>query len=307
MRIVSRALIVSLAALPLFSPALALAFPFGGQASQVVPCYNQAIYANLGPPRGGPFIWTPSTRTYQFGPPTHAGQWLLGLAGAPYFCVVSIQPVIVWPGTYITMMGSSQSGGIAGLLGARTPTTATPNPIPNQGGGTGSGSGGGSQPLAANVVITEVFYAVDSSHGTDPQNEWIELYNGTSATIDLSGWMIQNGSNSSPLPSGTTIASGQFLLISPSLATYDMWPVPTGAKKVSIASAIAGGLGNPGAVVLKNSVGVVDAVSWGGSTAAFSPSATQVSAGSSLARTSLTQDTNTANDWVARSAPTPGK
>ncbi len=92
----------------LAAPLTALAFPFGGQASIVVPCYNQAIYANLGPPRGGPYVWTPSTRTYQFGAPTHAGQWLLGLAGAPYFCVVSRQPVIVWAGTYITMMGSSQ-------------------------------------------------------------------------------------------------------------------------------------------------------------------------------------------------------
>jgi hypothetical protein len=96
------------ATLMLGAPLVALAFPFGGQASIVIPCYNQAIYANLGPPRGGPYVWTPSTKTYQFGPPTHAGQWLLGLAGAPYFCVVSIQPVIVWAGTYITMMGSSR-------------------------------------------------------------------------------------------------------------------------------------------------------------------------------------------------------
>ncbi len=92
----------------LATPFAAAAFPFGGQASQVVRCYNNAIYASLGPPRGGPYIWTPSTKTYQFGPPSHGGQWLLGLAGAPYYCVVSIQPVIVWPGTYITMMGSSR-------------------------------------------------------------------------------------------------------------------------------------------------------------------------------------------------------
>lgn len=88
-------------------PSVALAFPFGGQTSIVIPCYNQAIYASVGPPRGGPFVWTPATRTYSFGPPTHGGQWLLGLAGAPYYCIVSIMPVIVWPGTNITMMGSS--------------------------------------------------------------------------------------------------------------------------------------------------------------------------------------------------------
>jgi len=91
-----------------FAPQKAGAFPFGGQASTVVPCYNQAIYAYLGPPIGGPFVWTPATRTYQFGPPQHAGQWLLGLADGPYFCIVSLRPLIVWPGTHITMMGSSQ-------------------------------------------------------------------------------------------------------------------------------------------------------------------------------------------------------
>ncbi len=102
------AAIVLAAAIALFVPHTVLAFPFGGQASIVVPCYNNAIYANLGPPRGGPFIWTPATRTYQFGPPRHAGQWLLGLANSPYYCIVSITPLIVWPGTNIMMMGSSQ-------------------------------------------------------------------------------------------------------------------------------------------------------------------------------------------------------
>lgn len=99
---------VLLGIVSLFAPLFAAAAPFGGMATQVVPCYNEAIYANLSGPRGGPHIWTPSTRTYPFGPPTHAGQWLLGLSGAPYYCIVSILPVIVWEGTSITMMGSSR-------------------------------------------------------------------------------------------------------------------------------------------------------------------------------------------------------
>jgi hypothetical protein len=48
----------------LLSPSVAAAFPFGGQAFIVRPCYNNAIYIGLGPPRGGPFVWTPGTRTY---------------------------------------------------------------------------------------------------------------------------------------------------------------------------------------------------------------------------------------------------
>lgn len=96
--------LLTVVALPLFT----YAFPFGGSIGQIVFCYNDAIWSNVGPPRGGQFIWTPSTKTYQFGPPRHSGQWLLGLAAAPYYCVVSIDPVIVWPGILISMMGSSQ-------------------------------------------------------------------------------------------------------------------------------------------------------------------------------------------------------
>lgn len=105
-----RVLVVFLAAalLSASSPFVAYAYPFGGQINVFRRCYNTALYANLGPPRGGPYIWRPSTLTYQFGPPSHVGQWLLGLAGLPYYCVISVQPVIVWPGTYIMMMGSSQ-------------------------------------------------------------------------------------------------------------------------------------------------------------------------------------------------------
>ena len=108
MRLIYRSAAVALAVVVAALPASALAFPFGGQASVVIPCYNQAIFAQLGPPIGGPYIWTPSTQTYQFGPPMHAGQWLLGNAGPPYFCLVSILPIITYAGTDIIMMGSSQ-------------------------------------------------------------------------------------------------------------------------------------------------------------------------------------------------------
>ncbi|MDB5238244.1 MAG: hypothetical protein JWM46_514 [Candidatus Kaiserbacteria bacterium] len=102
-----RALIAS-ALLTFLFPLSAFAFPFGGQAALVIPCYNGAIYAFIGPPIGGPYIWTPSTQTYRNGPPTHSGQWLLGLAGAPYYCIVSIEPINVFPGTAIMMLGTSQ-------------------------------------------------------------------------------------------------------------------------------------------------------------------------------------------------------
>lgn len=92
----------------LILPFSAYAEPFGGQASFVWPCFNATIYALLGPPRGGAYIWTPSTRTYQNGPPTHAGQWLLGLKTIPFLCLYSNPPLVTIPGIGILMMGSSR-------------------------------------------------------------------------------------------------------------------------------------------------------------------------------------------------------
>jgi len=102
-------LMTALALLILLAPFFTRAYPFGGQARIVIPCYyNQTIYASLGPPRGGEYIWTTATKTYLFGPPRHAGQWLLGLAGAPYYCIYQIAPNRIKTGSSIIMMGSSQ-------------------------------------------------------------------------------------------------------------------------------------------------------------------------------------------------------
>ena len=109
-----RGLLLALALLGLcvlglsFSPRITQAFPFGGQASLVQPCVNGVTYLMLGPPVGGPYIWSPASLTYDYGPPRHAGQWFLGIAGAPDFCLISVFPTVIWPGTYISMIGSSQ-------------------------------------------------------------------------------------------------------------------------------------------------------------------------------------------------------
>ncbi len=116
-----RTFFATLCVAALVVPHFAFAFPFGGSIGVVRPCYNNAIFAAVGPPRGGAFIWTPASKTYQFGPPRRPGQWLLGLASAPYYCVVSILPVDVWPGTHIDMMGSS---------GAAAPTYKPPTYSP---------------------------------------------------------------------------------------------------------------------------------------------------------------------------------
>ena len=297
----------------LLTPLTALAFPFGGQISTVVPCYNQAIFARLGAPRGGDYIWTPSTKTYQFGPPSFSGQWLLGLASAPYYCVVSIEPVIVWPGIAIDMMGSSGSSAptINQLLHSTTQTTATPAANPTYKPPTTTQSPLSVQPTTiGHVVISEVFYSVDTAHGSRPLNQWVELFNGSPGYIDVSGWTIENASQQTVLPSGLNLAPAQFLVIVATSQTTAHWNIPSSAKVTSLNSpAIDGGLGlNSDTVILKSPNGVtVDAVSWGSNTTAFKPSVPASLSGYSLARKGFSQDTNTANDWAGSATPSPGK
>jgi hypothetical protein len=79
---------------------------FGGKVSVSIPCFNVAIWNTVGAPRGGIYIWTPATRTYPYGAPG-PGRWTLGLYGLPYFCIVTVAPLIVFPGISMTMEGSS--------------------------------------------------------------------------------------------------------------------------------------------------------------------------------------------------------
>ncbi|OGG57961.1 hypothetical protein A2853_03485 [Candidatus Kaiserbacteria bacterium RIFCSPHIGHO2_01_FULL_55_17] len=307
MSIATRSSLILLA-LALFLPLSVHAFPFGGRASVVLRCvYNSTIYANLGPPRGGEFIWTTGTKTYLFGPPAFAGQWLLGLAGAPYYCIYRISPLTIYTGIAITMMGSSGPaapaaaptlgpGGASNRGTIPTPTSPTLPTTPSPTSASGS------------VLISEVYYAVDTAHGSKPVNEWVEIYNGTQAAVNVGGWRIEDAFASDPIPSGTIVSPGKFLVIAATSTTRTLWSIP-GDAFVSVGSSLGDGLSNSGdRIVLKNASGAIaDSVSWGTNTTVLKPAAIVVPYGHALARSSLSQDTNTASDWIDRTTPSPGK
>jgi len=92
----------------LFPPNTTHASLWGGRFEAVIPCWNNAIYVAVSAPLGGAFLWTPVTKTYEHGAPSHAGQYGLGLAGPPYMCIVSPYPVVVLSGTMMLMIGTSK-------------------------------------------------------------------------------------------------------------------------------------------------------------------------------------------------------
>ena len=161
--------------------------------------------------------------------------------------------------------------------------------------------------VVTNLLITEVFY--NTGLVPDPDNEWVEIYNPTPDPVNVTGWWIQDTSPgvSNALPS-FTIAAGEFVIIAARTNAFLAANVGYPGQVVEVASGLIGsGLNNFGdGVILRNATGgKVDAVSYGASTGAFSPSVPNVAAGISIVRNPANSDTGTRNDW-GPSSPTPG-
>src|SRR3989338_6402344 len=177
----------------------------------------------------------------------------------------------------------------------------SPSPIP-------SPSPSPSPTPAVNIVLSEVYYDVDDLHGEETANEWVEVRNNNDVEANVSGFVVADGNSSDVFPDGTVIPANGYLLVTNNSSTTSFWTIPSGTSVVALGSLIGNGLATGGDVVyLKDaSAVVVDAVSWGSSTAAFDPAVPGVAEGLSIARADSSTDTNTAGDWVALAVPTPG-
>jgi len=242
------------------------------------------------------------------------------LLGSPLAIIEGATSTLSWTSTHATSCTASDgwSGGKA-LLGdeivAPTATTTYTLACSGAGGTATSSVTVGVTPVSSNVighvVLSEIFYDVDAAHGGEPGNEWIELYNPLAVPVDLTGWYLSDANGTSTkdtLLATTTIASHGFLFVTDATTTEGLWSIPSSTPVVSFESPLGNGLGNTGdALYLFDAFdALVDQISWGSNTDAFSPSVTGVPEGHSLYRTQFSTDTNTAADWGNASIPTPG-
>lgn len=161
------------------------------------------------------------------------------------------------------------------------------------------------------VVINEVYYDVDGSHGVEEENEWVEIYNASSEDVDLNGWRITDNSGTERVlaSSELILPSGGFAVITKDVSTWGYWnSIPAGAIKIVLGQKIGDGLANDDdRVILKEKNGLeIDAVSWGGDNSAFFPDVADVAEGHSIARKPKGIDTDTADDWEDLITPNPG-
>jgi len=174
------------------------------------------------------------------------------------------------------------------------------------------------------LLISEVMVQPASS---EPDGEWVELYNSGGGSINLSIYKLGDeetrgqGEGMLQFPLGAQLAPGQVIIVANNAAnfyaTYSFYPdyemttsspaVPDMRKVTSWASGTIS-LDNAGdeVLVLDGTDIVVDALSWGSSSWAFYPSCPDPDPAWSLERYPAYIDTDTSHDWRTQSTPAPG-
>lgn len=123
---------------------------------------------------------------------------------------------------------------------------------------------------SANILINEIMYDPEPN---DNYNEWIELYNPTNQSINVSGWTITDNSAKDYLEgdfdhgNGTTIIPPHSYAIITDHGTkiYENFSIPNNTIRLYVdGSSIGNGLGNNGdKLILKNNTEeTIDAVEW---------------------------------------------
>jgi hypothetical protein len=129
-------------------------------------------------------------------------------------------PTVVDSGGYSfetgTWLGQDDDAGSGNQGDDSSSPPPPPPPPPSKDGGSQPDAGsdsappGAIKPVAGDLLITEVMY--DPS-GTEPDQEWFELYNTTNGARDLTGLTLIDGAQRTHTLASLTIDSGKYLLL----------------------------------------------------------------------------------------------
>ena len=161
------------------------------------------------------------------------------------------------------------------------------------------------------LVINEVMFdpPTPNACGSELDAEWVEIYNPTSSPVNLDTWSVGDGNSTDDLPN-VSLPAGGFAIVSDCAQSSftSIWTLPGGSIYIDLSGSIGNGLNNGGEHMrLFNGATLIDDMSYGSNTDAFSPSVTPPVADHSMERDPDGVDTNTAADFVDRTVPTPGQ
>ena len=147
------------------------------------------------------------------------------------------------------------------------------------------------------VVFSEVFY---DTPGKDLDEEWIELYNPMSNSVDISGLKIEDNGGTYTIPNGTTISPGEFLIIARNETGFqNLYGFLPDLSDFNLDLANSGDY-----VKLKNDIEEIDMVAWEGKILGWEN--LKANTNKSIQRVPPIQDTDTPNDWISNAVPGPG-
>ena len=168
---------------------------------------------------------------------------------------------------------------------------------------------------SADILINEIMY---NPIQDDNYNEWVELYNPTNQSINISGWTITDNSAPDYLEgdfengNGTTIIppNGYAIIADHGTKIYENFSIPNNTIRLYVDdSSIGNGLGNSGdKLILKNDTGeTIDAVEWiiNYTDVPGAPAET-VDEGHSLSRYQGVDTNDSSEDFYDGVIPTPG-
>ncbi len=168
---------------------------------------------------------------------------------------------------------------------------------------------------SSKIIINEIMYDPVLN---DNYYEWIELFNPTNYSINISGWSITDNSAEDFLEgdfnngNGSTIipSKGYAIIADHETKIYENFSIPNQTIKLFVDdSSIGNGLGNSGdKIILKNETGmIIDAVEW---IEDFSDvpglPTNEVLEGNSLSRYINIDTNNSSVDFFESKSPTPG-
>jgi len=163
------------------------------------------------------------------------------------------------------------------------------------------------------LVINKVYYNVDGEHGSDPKNEWVELYNPTNQPVNLKKWEICNHDNCETINRNVAIPALGYALVSHDASTWKYWEVPAGVVKIHQLGGQYISLDNEAdMLILKNKEGViVDQMNWGTPDSSWpnynsnlwNPGVPTVPNGHMLARVPSGFDADQSSDWKDLALP----
>lgn len=143
------------------------------------------------------------------------------------------------------------------------------------------------------IVINEV------SPVGDTDVDWLEIFNNSGSSIDLSGWKIQDNGGTDVLSGSLVVPNNGYAVI---VASGSSTVVPGSALKIELDNSTIGGTGGIAAAgdllrLINPSDVIIDQLSWGTNTDVFNPSATAPTSTNTLRRIPNGTDTDTAGDW----------